>query len=223
LAKPGYSPLILLSLIIPANRFGTKRRKYLIIGGMLTIAIIIGISCVFTMRDFTMGLPGSDSAAQARFILAHPFSFLATLFRSIFRAYIFGSTIGRFGWMELPLPLWIVIPYGLLLIAVSFNKRRALALDRRQKAIIGSLFAFLVILIFTSQYLAYTPVAQKTINGLQGRYFIPFAPLFLLLFNSRRISFSIDEHTLARRWIIGFVVLAHITSAAVLIRWYYPV
>lgn len=223
LAKPSYSPVVLLALMIPEKRFGTRGRKYWILGGVLTAVLALGMVGASMLHGFTMGLPGSDSEAQLRFILAHPLSFMATLFRSIFRAYLFGSVIGRFGWMEQPLPLWIVAPYGILLIAVSYDRRKALVLSKRQCWFIGGLFALLVVIIFTGQYLAYTPVGRETINGLQGRYFIPFAPLFLLLFNSRRIAFSIDEHAVVRRLIIGFVVVAHIVSAAMIIHWYYPI
>jgi uncharacterized membrane protein len=221
LAKPSYSPIFLLALIIPERAFGTRKRKLWTLGGMLAVALALGVLSVDMMRGLTMGLPGSDSAAQFKFILDHPLHFIATLFRSVFRAYLFGSVIGRLGWMEQPLPLWIVIPYGLLLVAASFDGRRTLILSKHQRWFITGLFALLVAILFTGQYLAYTPVGQKAINGLQGRYFIPIAPLLLLLFQSGRKSFSLDEHAIARRLIIGFVILAHVTSAVLITRWYY--
>jgi uncharacterized membrane protein len=222
LAKPGYSPIILLAFLIPAKRFGTRMRKVFVIGFMLIIALAIGIICIVAMRDYVWAPPGVDSAAQLRFILAHPFDYIAMAFRCIFRASQFGSFIGWFGWLELRLPLWIIIPYGLLLIAVPFDRRRNL-LNNKQRLFIGGLFALLVSAIFAIQYLSYTPVGKRSIDSVQGRYFIPFALLPLLLFNSRHFSFSIDQNDFVRRLIIGFIVLAHITSAIILVRRYYPV
>jgi uncharacterized membrane protein len=109
-----------------------------------------------------------------------------------------------------------------LLIAVPFDRRRNL-LNNKQRLFIGGLFALLVSAIFAIQYLSYTPVGKRSIDSVQGRYFIPFALLPLLLFNSRHFSFSIDQNDFVRRLIIGFIVLAHITSAIILVRRYYPV
>jgi uncharacterized membrane protein len=219
-AKPGYSPLVFIAFLIPRQRFGTGARKFFVISGMLILALAIGIFSVYTMRGLVLGPPGVDSSGQLRFILAHPAGYLATLFRCIFRASQFGSFVGWFGWLELRLPLWIIIPYGLLLLIVPFDKCR-FVVNNRQRLLIAGLFALLAALIFTIQYLSYTPVGKRSIDSVQGRYFIPFAPLFLLLLSSRRISFSLDEHAFARRLLIGFIIFAHVTSAALLIQRYY--
>jgi uncharacterized membrane protein len=220
LAKPGYSPLVFLAFLIPRQRFETGVRKFSVISGMLILALAIGIFSVYAMRGLVLGPPGVDSAGQLRFILAHPVHYLAILFRCIFRASQFGSFIGWFGWLELRLPLWIIIPYGLLLIATAFEKRRFFV-NNRQWLLVAGLFALLAALIFTIQYLSYTPVGKRSIDSVQGRYFIPFAPLFLLLLNSRHISFSIDERAFARRLLIGFIIFSHVVSAAMLIQRYY--
>jgi uncharacterized membrane protein len=220
LAKPGYSPLIMLTLLIPAQRFGTQRRKLIVFGGMLIIVLTIGTISIITMRHMVIGPPGVDSAEQLRFILNHPLKYFVIVFRCIFRASQYGSFIGWFGWLELRLPLWIIIPYALLLIAVAFDKRSAFT-NSRQRIFIGALFGLQAAAIYTIQYLSYTPVGKRSIDSVQGRYFIPFAALFLLVFCSRRISYSIDEHALARRLVIGFIIFAHVVSAALIIQRYY--
>ncbi len=221
LAKPGYAPIILLALLIPTCRFGTGRRRLAVIGGMLALAFVIGLAVMFAVRHYELGLPGSSNAEQLRFILTHPFTYLGTCFRCIFRASQYGSFIGWFGWLELRLPLWIILPYGLLLIAVPFERRIFLVLNRNQRLFVGGLFVLLGAIIFTIQYLSYTPVGKRSIDSVQGRYFIPFAPLLLLVFNSSRSFFSIGDHIVARRCLVGFVVFVHVVSIALLIRRYY--
>jgi uncharacterized membrane protein len=221
LAKPGYSPIILLAFLIPAKRFGSQKRKLLAIGGMLAIALIIGVFCIFAMRDFVWAPPGVDSASQFRFILTHPFFYVALVFRCIFRASQFGSFIGWFGWLELRLPLWIIIPYFLLLALVAFERKKN-PVTMKQRWIIGGVFALLVYAVFTMQYLSYTPIGKRSVDSIQGRYFIPFAPLLLFLFYSRRISFSLEENAILRRLLIGFVVFAHAASAVLILKRYYP-
>jgi uncharacterized membrane protein len=220
LAKPGYSPLALLAFLVPRERFETGSRKFLVTGGMSIIVLMIGIFSIRTMPGLVLGPPGVDSAAQLRFILAHPFVYLAVLFRCIFRASQFGSFIGWFGWLELRLPLWIIVPYGLLLISAAFEKR-PIFVNRKKYLYIAGLFVLLAAVIFTIQYLSYTPVGKRSIDSVQGRYFIPFAPLALLIFNSRSIPYPIDGNVLARRLLIGFIIFAHAISAAMLIQRYY--
>lgn len=222
LAKPGYLPLVLLALLVPTARFGTMRRRLAAVGGVLLAATIIGVASIAFLHDKVIGLPGSDSAAQLEYIGSHPFAYIAICLRCIFRASQYGSFIGWFGWLELRLPQWIIITYWLLLIAVPLTRRRPI-LTRRQWAFIAVLYALLVAVIFTIQYLSYTPVAKRSIDSVQGRYFIPFAPLLLLLFTGRRVPFSIDDHRWARRCLIGFIVFTHGVMAALLIKRYYPV
>jgi uncharacterized membrane protein len=222
LTKQGYSPLVFLALLIPAHRFGTPRRKAFVMVGLIVVAIVIGITCILSIREFSVGLPGSNSSEQLRYILSHPLTYLTTLFRCFFRASQFGSFIGWFGWLETRLPIWIIVPYGLLLLAVPLAEKRIFVLSRRQRYLIGSLFGFLVILIFTIQYLSWTPVGKRSIDSVQGRYFIPFAPLFLILFNSRRFSFSMEDNAVARRLLVGFIVFVHVVSAGMLLDRYYP-
>ena len=82
--------------------------------------------------------------------------------------------------------------------------------------------SFLVAIVFTVQYLQWTVVGKMSIDGVQGRYFIPFAPLLLLLFSNTRFCLSFDDHTLARRMLVGFILLANGVSAAMLLIRYYP-
>jgi uncharacterized membrane protein len=222
LAKQGYSPLIFLVLLIPYNRFGTRMRKAMVAAGLFIVTAAIGIACVIAIRDYSVGLPGSNSAEQLRLILAHPLSYMGKLFLSPFRSFCIESFIGWLGWLDTRLTKWILVPYSLLLIAVPFAERRTFILSRRQRLLAGGLFVLLGAIIFTVQYLSWNAVGRKIIDGVQGRYFIPFSPLLLLQFNSRRISYSIEDNPIARRMLVGFIILVHMVTAATLILRYYP-
>jgi uncharacterized membrane protein len=43
-----------------------------------------------------------------------------------------------------------------------------------------------MVLISLLLYLSWTPTAYERVAGIQGRYFIPVAPLFFLLFYNRK-------------------------------------
>ena len=81
--------------------------------------------------------------------------------------------------------------------------------------------ALLVSIVFTVQYLSWTVVGKLRIDGVQGRYFIPFAPLLFLLFSNRRICYSLDDHPIARRMLVAFIILVHTVAATMLLLRYY--
>jgi uncharacterized membrane protein len=223
LAKQGYSPVIFLALLIPCERFGSRMRKALVIAGLFLVTAAIGIACLFAIRDYSVGLPGSNSSEQLRLILANPPAYIFKLVVSPFRSFCIESFIGWLGWLDTRLPKWILVPYSLLLIAVPFAERRKFNLSRQQRLIAGGLFLLLGTIIFTVQYLSWNAVGRKIIDGVQGRYLIPFSPLLLLQFNSRRFECSIEDNPTARRMLIGFIILVHLVTAMTLIKRYYPI
>ena len=50
-----------------------------------------------------------------------------------------------------------------------------------QKVILSLTLLAIIALIFTSLYVQWTTVGSQSILGVQGRYFIPILPLFMLL------------------------------------------
>lgn len=47
-------------------------------------------------------------------------------------------------------------------------------------------------MVFASMFMSWTPKGSITIAGIQGRYFLPLLPIFLLLFYSKNISLKKD-------------------------------
>jgi uncharacterized membrane protein len=222
LCKPGYSLLIFLALIIPWERFGTRLRKRVVIAGLSAVIVAIGIVCVFTIGEYSESFARSSSGGQLQFIFMHPLAYAYKIFRTLIRSYNVESFIGWLGWLDTRLSKWILIPYSLLLIAVPFAERRTFRLTSRQRLLIGVLFVLLVAALYTIQFLTCNTLPRKTIFGMQGRYFIPFAPLLFLLFHNNRFSYSIDDNPIARRILVGFIILVHLATAETLIMRYYP-
>jgi hypothetical protein len=49
------------------------------------------------------------------------------------------------------------------------------------------IFILVVVLLETAIYILWTPVGFPNVEGVQGRYFIPLAPLFFLVFVNNRL------------------------------------
>ena len=128
---------------------------------------------------------GINSIKQRRFILNNPVQYLGIVFDSVFisqRTSHLDSFVGKLGWLNKPLPKWLINFYLLILIITAFFlSNNDIRIGLINKLIIAFIFIAGVIFIETGIYLIWNPVGQNYIQDVQGRYFIPYAPLFFLL------------------------------------------
>jgi len=128
---------------------------------------------------------GVNISEQKSFILNNPFQYMGILLNSLFisqKTAHLNSFVGKLGWLNKPLPKWHINFYLLILIITALLLvSNDIKIGLTNKLIIASIFIVGVILIETGLYLTWNPVGQDYIQDVQGRYFIPYAPLFLLL------------------------------------------
>ena len=132
---------------------------------------------------------GINFNEQKRFILNNPIQYMGIVFNSVFfikRTFQLDSFVGKLGWLNKPLPKWHINFYLLMLIITAFLlSNNDIKIGLINKLIMASVFIAGVIFIETGLYLTWNPVGQDYIQDVQGRYFIPYAPLFfLLLYNT---------------------------------------
>jgi uncharacterized membrane protein len=195
---------VLLLLLIPASKCGGMARKLLAAG--VAVGLILLISALWQNLDgahiaaFKRVKAGLDIDidANVRFILRQPLVFLGAFARSWLAGGRVYATqfVGYLGWIAVPLPLWVVEMYiGFLILAgLAGGGRGTLRLSDRlilAGVVVGSLvsvFALIWVLEVSGFHAAGGMVLHAgTIPGVQGRYFIPFAPLFFLLPVNARI------------------------------------
>jgi uncharacterized membrane protein len=190
--KQGYMPIALLPLIIPAKLYRFDRK-------MVNIArVMFGVSLIATAAYYisrTLPLssvlhftqrPGVnvDSHAQILHIIEHPFDVLYIILIQPFTTYaggIWASTVGVITNKTLYLPAIIIglLYLSLVLAFVTGGRTYRFAGEYAKRIGIASLVVGLgaFVLINLALYTAFTTVAHPYIEGLQGRYFLPFAPL----------------------------------------------
>jgi uncharacterized membrane protein len=142
---------------------------------------------------FTPGLdlvtyPGNPFVSPRRqldFLIHHPMAFAQVPFYSAQRDgwLIILSFVGKLGWMNVQLAPFFVVAYIVALVLVS---RPDAATHKFPKFWLLALVTTLIILASVEATLvavdmSWTPVSQLQVDGLQGRYFIPIAPVVLLL------------------------------------------
>lgn len=126
-----------------------------------------------------------NAREQKDFILRNPARYLEILITTVvkFSGLYLTSFVGLFGWNDTGLPGFMVFLYLLLLfVALLVDRNGSIRIRWSQKLILFAIFLVCLTIIETGLYLYSNLVGAKYIIGVQGRYFIPMAPLLLLMF-----------------------------------------
>ena len=147
--------------------------------------------------------PEINPQKQLGFMRSHPATYINLLYATNFadmRADILNNFVGTMGWLDTFLPDNLINLYLILLIVAALCIAEvAVPFDWRRKLFLFLLFIAGVLAIETAMYVYASFVAQEKLFGIQGRYFIPLAPLFLLIFYNNTISRKLNYLFSARR------------------------
>ena len=136
--------------------------------------------------DPSIVFQGSDAGAQLRVLLSEPARIVTMPFHTIMAdRWLFRQGIGVLGWLDLPLQSWLYRLWTWAVACAVLADVLAHADARRPAVRIGPLDTLLLILsaaavvvaIYQSQYLLWTPVGGPSILGPSGRYWLPLVPL----------------------------------------------
>ncbi|WP_017721846.1 DUF2142 domain-containing protein [Kamptonema formosum] len=220
LSKAGYFPLLFVFFLIPLKKFAGKTKYFLSFLSILLLSFAGTAAWSFLSRHIYVPLR-TDAPNRLAYLLEQPANFLTALFNT-FALYGFDyieQFIGKLGWIDTKLPVWHVVSYAIILVAVALSSHQNdVAISRRQKAISATILLTNSFLIFTLFYITWTPAGADAIQGIQGRYFIPLAPLFFLLLYNQTFHFTIKNPQLAATC---YSLFSSTLTAAVLWKRYY--
>ena len=188
LLKQIYGTIILLYFLIPSKRM-KNMKNYLTFGVVLLLVCLMSsfiwmyistIRCNAAMA-INKHISGVDPVEQVKFLMQNPVKGILIFIRSnLASAKFFAySFIGRLGWLTVELPLWFYLLYTIMLFAGSLYGKLNLSLTHRMIMLFGFLATLLALDVY--MYLTWTVVAESSVAGIQGRYFIPLA---LMLFSA---------------------------------------
>jgi uncharacterized membrane protein len=91
-------------------------------------------------------------------------------------SWLFETLVGRLGWLDTPLPpRYYTVAVGVLICAWLASGNRPPYLF---PALIGpAVLVAALLAIGAALYASWTPMGKVTLDGLQGRYVLPFLPL----------------------------------------------
>jgi uncharacterized membrane protein len=150
-------------------------------GKLATLACAAGFIAIWmnVLRTLIPPMPHDLSVSgQLAYVVTHPLA-LPTVMLNTFEikgAWLWGTTIGRLGWLDTPMPVWYVAAASVALafaVIAPGNKGPVL----RPTIIAAVTFVGLLSAVCLSLYVSWTRVGKPVIDGLQGRYILPILPL----------------------------------------------
>lgn len=184
-AKPGYFLFAFLVFLLPRAKFPDVRKYWIYVLGF----IVAHISFFMLLRTIFIDLGGGfkkhiDPAAQLMGVLANPFWFPFQVLQTIYGrpAFYFETVIFKPGWLTSSLPsLWYIF-MGVAIILLLRSVAEKNPLSRNQRLILLGVFLTQFLLVFFALYLAWTPVGNRHVIGVQGRYLLTLLPIFIFSF-----------------------------------------
>lgn len=196
--KAVYFPLVLLCLLIPAEKFENpaayKRFRSIVLALCLLIIVSFVIPFLFggTGGDDTRGGSDVNSMGQVKYVLTHPFSYAKTLLVFLFGDFLTFNTSTEYTNFLAYLgtnsqgTLSMMLLTGAVLLDHRNEDAKILTLRNRVSVYVLSFIS--IVLVATALYVSFTGVGADTIMGCSPRYLIPVIFPIAYTFGSSRIS-----------------------------------
>lgn len=183
-AKFGYMFLVLLIFLLPKKSFATQKRYWMTMGGILLMHLLsfFALRHIFFVGDI-VNAGSVNRGGQILWILQHPLAYAEVLMQSfnVHGPFYLRNIFGVLGWLDYPLYGMHYLILGVLLIVLiaspSSNTPR---LNKIQRSLLLGLGTISALILLTILYAIDDPVGAPIISLMQGKYFLPLLPLFLL-------------------------------------------
>jgi uncharacterized membrane protein len=212
-----------LFLLVPRTRLGAKETYTIALLLFLCAASAAGAWAVITKGLHIQQRPGVFPAEQLEGIVRDPFNYLVIMLRTVMTQWTallrdFTGKLGHFG-PYMPTAA-VYINVVVLAAAALVDGRMDVRIGPREKLIASAVIAASVLTVITPIYLTWTPLGEGSIQGVQGRYFFPLAPLILMLLYNRRYRLRLDAPPLNLPVLCYCLLMLTLTSY-VLLKGYY--
>lgn len=192
LSKFAYLPLVVIppfaSLLVQRRLSSTV--IVLSVAAILTAIVLAGWAHLLNGMVFPGpgrdGEPraGVDINGQLAFVIGHPLHFVFVVLNSMLRhgyQYVMTMTGWVLGWGDVRLPLLLVLASFLILVAGLLFDTRPTGYDGVVAAFSIVMVAGSVVAIFLLLYMQFTPLGARSVDGIQGRYFLPYLPILVIV------------------------------------------
>lgn len=198
-----YLPLCFLPLLIPAVKYAGKRSKILATGTLFAIPVLAfvmkNIRTVTGIVNTTASTSVVSSGVGASYytgytigyFLNDPLEFVYMMTNTAFDkiGFYLESLIGyKLGWVEIETSMLVVFVFAFLLfLSICESREDTLRIKGFQRFWMILLCLGCTELILMGMLLSWTPMGHVSIEGVQGRYFLPFMVILLTACKNRMV------------------------------------
>ncbi len=201
-----YAVMMGLCLLIPVCKFGGWRKWALaaaaVFGAWAVAMVLVNSQVVASYATETesyvqwAGEPGYtlNQLIHQRILLMRMFYQTILWQAQQWHFTMIGAYLGNLDEV-LDVPYLVVCAFTLGLLGLAFKKPgETIQISIRQRVWIFLVCAGCVAAAMLSMLIAWTPLSSKVISGVQGRYFLPFLPVFLLALKNDMVVLTKDRN-----------------------------
>lgn len=190
--KMVYAVMMGLCLLIPVRRFGGWGRwalAALAVGGAWAVSMYLVNSQVivsYATETERYVMWAEEPGYSLALVLHQPLRTVKMFYQTIlwqaehYHLTMIGAYLGNLD-KVLDVPYLVVAAFTLGLLELAFRKPgESLAMSGGQRVWVCLVCAGCALVTMASMLIAWTPISAKVINGVQGRYFLPFLPVLLM-------------------------------------------
>lgn len=213
LCKIVYLPLVGLLLLLPKDKFKTKKQWILTIGIIMGISIIANLIWLGISYKYLLLYKDGNSSGQLGNLIGNPINYIQRVLTTInvsAGSYIYSLLGCELGWNEFAnVGTFFAFIMGVIIVYANLtDSTLKIKLTKYQKIILCLIVLAIVGLIFTSLYMQWNEAEDVIIRGVQGRYFIPILPILaLLIFNKLKFEKEETDVNINKKSGIGICII----------------
>lgn len=197
--KMVYAVMMGLCLLIPVRKFGSWGKwalAALAVGGAWAAAMyLVNSQVIATYATGTETyIQWAEEPGYSLTLLLHqPIRLIRMFYQTIlwqteqYHLTMIGSYLGNLD-KVLDVPYPVVMTFTICLLELAFRKPgENLEMSGKQRAWVLVVCAGCAAATMGSMLIAWTPISAKVINGVQGRYFLPFLPVLLMALKNNTV------------------------------------
>lgn len=184
--KMVYFPIVLLVVAIPRKKFDDKIKM---LSAKIAIPFAAAIATIFGNVVSVSNVSGADNIIAwaneegytVSYVLTHIPHTVKIILNTLYEKmeFYFDSMIGgSLGWFQINIPGDLTM-FSVILLVIAILEYEKYSIKKLHRMLLVVIFAGIAGLIMATMLLGWTPLSYSTIEGVQGRYFLPVLPLLL--------------------------------------------
>lgn len=188
-----------MMFLIPRWKYKNSKYYWIINSGIVVLGVLTLLIFRFQYMSDYVGTDGTESLLDPSMMnytikdilgnIPHSINVLLNTFLDKSDFYLNSMLGSSLGWLQLNISDSVIIGFAVVLFGVSICGSREeivrYSVDNKFRLINWGLCGLMFMGILAALWISWTPNSYSCIEGVQGRYFLPFLPMFLFTFKNK--------------------------------------